>query len=346
MDLSKFNGRGLSGLKNLGNTCFLNSCVQVLSHTYELHDILDNTCGRLNDCVDKRLMGEFNNLRNLLWSKNCSIAPGGFVLMVQKIAKHKDKDIFTGYAQNDLPEFLLFLIDSMHNCLTRPVDMKIKGNIENSKDETAVKCYKMMIDMYSKEYSEIIKSFYGIHVSEIKDPKTGKVLSAHPEPFFMIDVPIASKPGIVPSIYDCLDLYTEPEELKGENAWFNDKTNQTENLVTRNFTYWSLPDILIIDFKRFTNLLKKDDTLITFPLKDLNMSKYVSGYNKASYIYELYGICNHMGGHQGGHYTSFVKNSNGNWYHFNDINVSKVSNLATLVSSKAYCLFYRKKKIR
>ena len=30
--------RGITGLTNLGNTCFINSCIQCLSHTYEFND--------------------------------------------------------------------------------------------------------------------------------------------------------------------------------------------------------------------------------------------------------------------------------------------------------------------
>ena len=31
-----YKDKGLTGLANVGNTCYLNSCMQIISHTYEL----------------------------------------------------------------------------------------------------------------------------------------------------------------------------------------------------------------------------------------------------------------------------------------------------------------------
>ena len=70
--------------------------------------------------------------------------------------------------------------------------------------------------------------------------------------------------------------------------------------------------------------------------------KYVLGYNRSSYNYELYGISNHGGGSGGGHYWAYCKNNDGKWYKYNDNIVSNLT-LERVVSPEAYCLFYKLK---
>jgi ubiquitin C-terminal hydrolase len=130
--------------------------------------------------------------------------------------------------------------------------------------------------------------------------------------------------------------------MKGDNAWFNDKTGEKEE-INKVTMFWNLPKLLVICLKRFsTDGKRKLQHLVNYPLTNLNLSKYVKGYNSKQYVYDLYGVCNHFGGVQGGHYTAYVKHANEKWFHFNDTNVNQVPT-DQIVSTAAYCLFYRKK---
>jgi ubiquitin carboxyl-terminal hydrolase 8 len=339
--------KGLSGLANLGNTCFMNSCMQVLKHTYELNEFLDSpayTRFLKKTIEDSAILTEWNDLRALMWSGNGVVTPNKFVHNVHRIAGIKKKDIFTGFAQNDMPEFLLFMMDCMHNSICRPVKMHINGNAENTTDQMAIRCYEMLKTVYSQEYSEIMELFYGVYVSEILSLDGSVHHVMKPENYFMLDLPILDGTQLANHLYDCFDMFSKEEILEGENAWMNEKTGQKENIKKR-ISFWNFPKVLVIALKRFTpDGQYKINQRIDFPVEEpLDLSKYVHGYNAASYQYELYGICNHMGGPTGGHYTAFVKNSENKWIHFNDRSVETVGNPKDMITPLAYCLFYRKK---
>jgi ubiquitin carboxyl-terminal hydrolase 8 len=344
-NFEKYANKGLSGLANIGNTCYLNSCLQILSHTYELNDFLNkgDYKRKINKTSDSIILLEWDKLRQLLWANNCTIAPYGFVKSIQRIAAIKKRDIFTGHAQNDVQEFLLFLIDCFHNALSREVEMVINGQMCNEVDSLATICYNMMKNMYKKEYSEILNIFYGIHVSEILSGTTNETLSASPEPFSVLSLSIP--PTKNPSLFDCFDLYCESESLSNENgnAWFNDKTQQKEN-VRRKISFWSLPEVMIIDLKRWNGYTHKSQQMVNAPLINADFSKYIKGYNPQSYVYDLFGVGNHSGGVMGGHYIAYIKNANEKWYSCNDTNINEIKEEA-VISPYSYCLFYRKKKI-
>jgi len=345
--------KGLTGIANLGNTCFLNSCLQILSHTYELHELADSEkCQSIlehkirENNIDAVLFQEWNALRKMMWTENGIVSPQRFVQCVQYISAQKNIELFTGWSQNDICEFMMFIIDCMHNSIARPVSMKISGTVKTEVDRMAVESYRILSAIYSKEYSEIMEMFYGMYVTKLSEIQSDtshktKELSLIPAHYFMIDLEAKCA-----SIYEGFDLFTCPEKLDGENAWFNEATGEKQP-VMKECTFFSLPTILVICLKRFSpDGKKKLQNLVDFPVEQLDLSKYVNGYFSEQYVYDLYGVANHSGSVQGGHYTAYVKHQAGDWFHYNDTEVTLLDPAkieATVVSKAAYCLFYRKR---
>ena len=361
--LEKYKKRGISGLANLGDTCFINALLQIISHTYELNELLNDSGykSKLNKCVDSELLTSWDELRLLMWSENCTISPGGFIHAIRKISKMKKNNMFSTISQNDMPEFLTFLFNIFHTALKRKVTMTIGGRPKNKRDKMAKMCYEMIQKEYTENYSEILNMFYGIHVSTLKRTAGGggssnvesgdDYLSIRPEPFMVISLPIphqSSSSSRDISLMDCFDLNCESEFMEGDNAWFNETLGKKQN-VYKQLVYWSLPEIMVIDIKRFeynpkTDSFVKNQSNIRIPIENVNFSKYVEGYNKDSYIYDLYGICNHHGDETFGHYTSTIKTADSKWFNFNDSNIKEISIKGSeIIGNTPYCLFYRKK---
>lgn len=332
------------GLANLGNTCFINSILQVILRIPELNDLLNDKSyrNRINNDINSLLLIEWDSLREeMLTGIHDIISPNRFLIVVQHIAKIKNIDVFSGYYQNDVQEFLLFIIDCFHLALKKNIKITIRGVSQTQQDELAIKCYTKIQQMYENDYSEIFDMFHGIHVSQIFD-ENDNLISSNPETFYSIDLPLPLlNDNKNPSLEECFDLYTSIEILQGDDMYFDERINQ-KIIAKKNILFWSLPKILIIDIKRFSARIMKLQQLLDFPLDNFNLSKYVIGYNSSEYVYDLFGICNHSGGVSGGHYTSFVRD-NDDWYLCNDTQVTKVDDSSKIITTKAYCLFYKKR---
>ena len=131
--LNKYSNKGLTGLCNLGNTCYINACMQILSHCYELNEVIENI--HINNDEKSLILYEWKQLKDLMWTSNCVISPNRFISTIQHIAQVKHRELFTGYAQNDLPEFLIFLFDCFHEGIERKVDINIVGTSKNNIDD-------------------------------------------------------------------------------------------------------------------------------------------------------------------------------------------------------------------
>jgi ubiquitin C-terminal hydrolase len=114
-----------------------------------------------------------------------------------------------------------------------------------------------------------------------------------------------------------------------------------------------LPNVLIIQLKRFTyDMYSNDkiDTYIPFPLEELDLDKYItrdhSDINQkiSPTKYDLVAVSNHTGNLISGHYTTYAKKiENGNWYLFDDKSVRELESSNHVVTKNAYILVYVRK---
>ena len=310
-------GTGHSGLTNLGNTCYLNAAVQILSHMNELNTYLLNVT-QLNRMNDSLLTIEWISLYKLMWSQNCIISPNRFVSKIKDLTQNKTTK-FCNLEQNDSNEYFYFMIDCIHNSLNK-LDQSIKlaktNNSELNKE----------IDVYESKDCSIIHSLFTSFLSyTYVNKETNLVEFTKYEPHFMIELSIPLVDNI--RIEDCINFTFQDELL--DTLWHDEKTNEKKQLLKKTeFAYY--PNILVVHFKRWIHM-KKNKQIVQFDeLLRLNNE-----------IYELFGIINHEGNIFGGHYFSYIKKNN--WFVFNDTNISQIQ-VQNIVSDKNYCLFYRKIK--
>ena len=152
------------------------------------------------------------------------------------------------------------------------------------------------------------------------------------------------------SLNDCLDLFGKDIKLEDDDMWYCSKC-QKHQISMQKLQIYKPPNYLIIQLKRF-NIKKKygcnstftgekNNTYVTYPLNNLDLSKYIVGPEKNKGIYDLYGIIQHFGSLNGGHYTAICYND-GSWFEYND---SSLSLAEQPINQNAYILFYKRKEL-
>ncbi|KAL7981585.1 hypothetical protein Chor_005673 [Crotalus horridus] len=208
--------QGLTGLRNLGNTCFMNSILQCLSNTKELRDYclqsqyvrdLNN-----NSRMQMSLMTEFAKLIQMLWtsSPNESVSPSEFKMQIQRYAPR-----FVGYNQQDAQEFLRFLLDGLHSEVNR-VLVRPKGhsdNLDHLPDDE--KGRQMWMRYLAREDSRIGDLFVGQLKSSLTCSSCGYCSTAF-DPFWDLSLPIAKKSYGEVNLIDCMRLFTKEDVLDGD----------------------------------------------------------------------------------------------------------------------------------
>jgi len=115
-----YKNEGLMGLINLGNTCYMNSTLQFLSHTYIDMDIIEEL--KKNIHRDNITASYYNFLKHKWLSNKDVFKPTELKHSISKFNK-----TFVGNEQQDSHELLLFLLDNLEKN-----NLFIKNNFQGS----------------------------------------------------------------------------------------------------------------------------------------------------------------------------------------------------------------------
>ena len=152
------------------------------------------------------------------------------------------------------------------------------------------------------------------------------------------------------NIYDSFNLFGKSENL-GENNLWDCPQCLKKRIIEKSIKIYRAPKYLIIQLKRFKKKgngffdfleKEKNDTFVSFPTKNLELSNYIEGPDKINAIYNLYAIINHKSYMGFNHFTAYCRN-NKKWIEYDDKDVN--CNVTNPVTKDAYILFYIKKNI-
>ncbi|KAG5199526.1 ubiquitin carboxyl-terminal hydrolase 2 isoform X2 [Ovis aries] len=333
--------QGLAGLRNLGNTCFMNSILQCLSNTRELRDYCLQRLYLRDLSHSSRahtaLMEEFAKLIQTIWtsSPNDVVSPSEFKTQIQRYAPR-----FVGYNQQDAQEFLRFLLDGLHNEVNR-VTARPKSNTENldhlPDDEKGRQMWRKYLE---REDSRIGDLFVGQLKSSLTCTDCGYCSTVF-DPFWDLSLPITKRGYPEVTLMDCMRLFTKEDVLDGDEKPTCCHCRARKRCIKK-FSIQRFPKILVLHLKRFSESRIRTSKLtafVNFPLRDLDLREFASE-NTNHAVYNLYAVSNHSGTTMGGHYTAYCRSPvTGEWHTFNDSSVSPMSS-SQVRTSDAYLLFY------
>uniref|UniRef100_A0A8C3RQH2 Ubiquitin carboxyl-terminal hydrolase 8 n=1 Tax=Chelydra serpentina TaxID=8475 RepID=A0A8C3RQH2_CHESE len=338
-------GPALTGLRNLGNTCYMNSILQCLCNAPHLADyfnrnLYQDDINRLNLLGHKgEVAEEFGIIMKALWTGQYRyISPKDFKITIGKI-----NDQFSGYSQQDSQELLLFLMDGLHEDLNK-ADNRKRYKEENNDHLDDFKGAELAWHKHKQLNESIIVALFQGQFKSTVQCLTCHKKSRTFEAFMYLSLPLASTSKC--TLQECLRLFSKEEKLTDNNRFYCSHC-KTRRDSLKKLEIWKLPPVLLVHLKRFSydgRWKQKLQTSVDFPLESLDLSQYVIGPKSNLKRFNLFS--NHYGGLDGGHYTAYCRNATKQrWYKFDDHEVSEIS-ASSVKSSAAYILFYTSFELR
>lgn len=331
---------GICRFNNIkGVTCYMNSILAVIQQTpifidyiltFQFKKSLLDKYPTKEQVVDTVMFQLYLLMKASHTHENCVIKPNQFLKTIVK-----KNEIWGYHQQQDSQEFLSFLLNNIEEEIAIKLNIKFSETNNNIIDLASTTWNNFL----QKEFSIIKNLFGGMYrnniICDLCKNETNNF-----DIFQILQLPIFEN-----SLYTSLDHFIKSEQLDEDNKLLCEKCNH-HNRANKHIKLWSVPKVLIIQFKRFkTNeygqITSKNNIYIDYPVENLDMIKYIDNMSphKKHYKYKLYAINCHHGSIHSGHYTTIALNQyNKKWYIFDDS--SELEETKDLINKNAYMLFY------
>ena len=303
----------MEGFPNLGNTCYMNATLQMLLHipcftkyflTKPITDIVIKNYQKHPKAT--KLAVKFQMLTHAYWisptSNKIHEALIGFLKKLGKIFKSANEN-----TQNDMHEFLIILLDAIHDGLN-----------DNG--------------------HSIADLFTGIRTYQTVCENCKNVSKTH-DSFRVLEMEIGKNTELIKIVNDNF----APIRLSNDNLYKCDRCHQLTR-ATRFTSFKKLPKILFILLKRYHYDNHGNATRINSAISVPELLDFTDFNNHHPCIYSIMSVGCHFGSLDDGHYVSLIKirqskQSHSKWILFDDSKIAEVTE-ESINSSASYLLCY------
>jgi len=189
--------RGVVGLQNLGNTCFMNSSLQCLSNIPPLREYFTsmeykNSLNRNAYKTQGKLAEAFAALLSMMWRQDTTrVAPRNFKYQVGQFAEQ-----FSGYGQQDSMELIEYVLDGLKEDCNRVTGAKPYIEVKEADGRSDEEVAAEAMDNYRRRSnSRIDDLFVGLFKSVVKCPAPPELCgraSVTFDPFLSAKLPLVT----------------------------------------------------------------------------------------------------------------------------------------------------------